>query len=225
MFLTFPAHIISLVRFAQSMAERLAAGLAGRLGLGRFGHTVFLPCEEHQKLDAEIGYIELLTRRALFLIAAIQGALPQVARRAGAAPPVNSETPARSPGAPRAPRFRLTEPQTIRARKTLEIRDPFGHPALHPAQAEWARPAPEAPAGLLPAARLVRRYRALVAVFENAEPHILRMRRLIGQKPRLVLASGPASDAPSAHINMVNRRILRMLQAEAQGAARLLDPG
>lgn len=225
MFLTFPAHIISLVRFAQSMAERLAVGLAGRLGIGRFGHTVFLPREDHQRLDAEIGYIELLMRRALFLIAAGRGALPPVARRAGAAPPVKSGAPARLPGKPRVPLFRLTEPETLRARKTVDIRDPFSHPALHPAQAEWTRPALEAPAALLPAGRLVRRYQALAALFDNAEPHILRMRRLIWQKPRSVLASGPASDAPSAHINMINRRILRMLQAEAQGAARLLDPG
>ncbi|WP_213272138.1 hypothetical protein [Hyphomonas sp.] len=50
-------------------------------------------------------------------------------------------------------------------------------------------------------------------------------RRLIGQKPRSVLASGPASDAPSAHINAVNRRIVSVVQADAQGATRLLDPG
>ena len=104
MFLTFPAHIISLVRFAQNMAERLAVGFARRLGIGRFGHTVFLPREEHQKLDAEIGYIELLTRRALFLIAVSQGAATsRAARRRSAAGEIRSARRAPPGRPPRAP--------------------------------------------------------------------------------------------------------------------------
>jgi hypothetical protein len=226
MFLTFPAHVVSLVRFAQSMAERLADGLAARLGIGRFGYTVFLPREEYERLDAEIGYIELLMRRALFLVAASRGTLPPLARGAGTAPgQAKSDTPACLPGARHAPRFRLTEPQPVRARKTKTARFPVSHPALHPAEAELIQVAREAPDALLPAGHLVRRYRALMDVFENPDPYILHMRRLIGQNPRQVLSSGPASDAPSDHIAMINRRILRLLQAKAQGAARLLDPG
>lgn len=226
MFLTFPAHIISLVRFAQSMAERLAVGLAVRLGIGRFGYTVFLPREEHERLDAEISYIEHIMRRALFLIAAGRGTLPPLARGAGTPPgQVKSDTPACLPGARHAPRFRLTEPQPVRARKTKTARFPASHPALHPAEAELIQVAREAPDALVPAGHLVRRYRALMDAVENPEPYIMRMRRLIGEKPRAVLSSGPASDAPSAHINMINRRILRMLQAKAQDSARLLDPG
>lgn len=218
MALTFPTPINSLIRLAQMMAERLAAGLAERLGIGRFGHTVFLPRAEHQILEAEIGYIEALTRRSLFLIAATFGALPQLAPRASAAPAGRAPSaPPPAPKAPRAPRFRLTEPARSPARKAA-------HP-VHPAQIEWARPPREAPAALRPAARLVRRYQALETVFENPWPYIARMRRLIGDKPSALLPPGSAADAPSRHILPANRRILRMLQGQVESAALRLESG
>lgn len=219
MALTFPTPINSLIRFAQMMAERLAMGLAARLGIGRFGHTVFLPREEHERLDAEINYIEVITRRALFLIAATFGPLPPLEPRAAPpapAGPAPSSSRALS-GAPRALRFRLTETARSRARETR------GH--HHPAQAEWAKPPREAPATLLPAGPLVRRYQALETVFENPWPHIERMRRLIGEKPGKLLPPSAHADAPSAHIPRINRRILRALQAQVDKAAHRLETG
>lgn len=221
MALTWTTPINSLIRFAQMMAERLSAGLADRLGIGRFGHTVFLPREAHQSLDAEITYIERITRRALFLIAATFGALPPLECPATAPSVRDAEAaPASNPAASRAARplrFRLTE--TVRAR-AREMRD-----HTHPAQAEWARPPREAPAALLPARQLVRRYQALEALFDNPWPHIERMRRLIWEKPGKLLPRSRAADAPSVYINGINRRILGALQAQVESAALRLDTG
>ncbi|ABI77507.1 hypothetical protein HNE_0369 [Hyphomonas neptunium ATCC 15444] len=225
MALTWTTPINSLIRFAQMMAERLAMGLAERLGIGRFGYTVFLPREEHAKLDAEINYIECLTRRALFLIAATFGALPPLDPPASPAPPAATgamppSSPA-LPGARRPLRFRLTETARARTRETR----------LHeqPAEADGATSPREAPtprtATLLPAAQLVRRYQALETVFENPWPHIERMRRLIWEKPGRLLPSSPQADAPGAHIPRINRRILRLLQGQVERAAQRLETG
>lgn len=219
MTLTFPTPVTSLIRFAQMMAERLAVGLRERLGIGRFGYTVFLPREEHERLDADLNYIETVTRRALFLIAATFGPLPPLDSHA--TPPVLAGPAPYSPlavsGAPRALRFRLTETQRARDRETR------GH--HHPAQAEWAKPPREAPATLLPAGQLVRRYQALETVFENPWPHIERMRRLIGEKPGKLLPYSAQADAPGAHIPRINRRIIRALQAQVDKAALRLETG
>lgn len=225
MALTFPTPVNSLIRFAQMMAERLAMGLAERLGIGRCGHTVFLPRAEHKQLAAEIAFIEALTRRALFLIAATFGALPPLAPRAGpAAPelkpapkPASAPAPSQASRAPHVPRLLLTEP--------LRSPTPKAGLPVHPAQIAWARPPREAPAALLPAGRLVRRYQALEAVFDNPWPHIARMRRRIGRAPGALLPVARAADAPGPHIPLVNRRILRALQAQVERAARRLDTG
>lgn len=218
MALNFSPAITSLIRLAQMMAACLSAGLAGRLGIGRFGHLVFLPREAHQRIGAELRYIECLTRRSLFLAAAALGALPPVARPV-AAPSSRSKrhTPPAGSAARRAPRFSLVEPARPPARR------PASH--LHSAQAEWTRDADPAGEGLAPAAGLVRRYLALEGVFDNPWPSVARMRRLIAVKPRAIVPRLARAALSGAHINLVNRRILRALQDEVDAAAPLLDTG
>lgn len=78
----FSSKALSLIRFAQVAAEMLAVAIVPRLGLGRFGFTVFLPKPAYQAIAAELTFIEAMVRRALFFIAAMRGAIP-----AQAAPP------------------------------------------------------------------------------------------------------------------------------------------
>lgn len=217
MALTVSTPVNSLIRLVQMMAERLAVGLAARLGIGRFGHTVFLPREAHQQLGAEISYIESLTRRALFLIAATFGALPPRTEKPAPAGPAAPSSRSGAACGLRPLRFRLTETERARAREPRAYR--------LPAQIEWAMPPREAPAALLPARQLVRRYRALETVFENPWPHIERMRRLIGEKPGRLLPASLHASAPGAHIPGINSRILRALQAQVDIAAQRLETG
>ena len=225
MALNFPPAITSLIRMTQMMAERLAEGLAARLGIGRFGHLVFLPRATHQQITAEIRYIECLVRRSLFLAAAALGALPPASPRlraspAGARPQSGAASGGASgaaSGAPRPPRFCLVETARPGARRPVAAR--------HPAQAEWAPGPHQAGAGVRPAGGLVRRYLAIEGVFNNPWPTIARMRRLIAVRPRRIVPRLAGAVVSSAHINAVNRRILRALQAEVDAAAPLLDTG
>lgn len=213
MALSFALHINSLIRFAQMMAERLAMGLEPRLGIGRFGHTAFLPRSEFQALAAEISFLEALTRRSLFLVAAVMGVLAPIAARAAApALPGRGAMPVS-----RRPRFRLTEVRKASVRKEVAN--------LHPAQREWQAPPRSRVAGMLPARSLVRRYWALVSVFADAAPYITRMRRLIAVSPRRLLPPGRIGPVPGPFIVPSNHRILLAMQANVEGAALRLDTG
>lgn len=187
---TLSAAARSLLIFAQVAAEMLALGLARRLGFGRFGAAVFLPRSEHRALSRELTDLEALTRRTLYLIAANAGPLPpteQVGAR-NARPALQASRPKPdTPRAARLPQFRLTEPQ------------PRQHTgaSLTPPTLPARREDPIRATDLLPAARLVRRFRALTGVFEAPERHILRMRRLIAAEPRAIL-NLPAPESPPA---------------------------
>lgn len=216
MALSFALHVNSLIRFAQVMAERLAMGLGPRLGIGRFGHAAFLPRAEFAALAAEIGFLEALTRRALFLIAAVKGVLAPLAARA-AAPSSQGKGAMPASRRPCGPCFRLTEAGKVSARKEAA--------SLHPAQKEWQAPPRSGVAGMLPTRSLVRRYRALVSVFEDPLPYITRMRRLIAVAPRRLLPPGRIGPHPGPFIVPSNHRILLAMQANVEGAALRLDTG
>ncbi|MBY9065654.1 hypothetical protein K1X12_02010 [Hyphomonas sp. WL0036] len=201
----------SLIRFAQVAAEYLALGLATRLGLGRFGHTAFLPKADYRAIAAELGFIELLVRRALFLIAAVRGILPAPPAKPSSAKPSSAKPgPAAKPaGPPRAPRFGLTE--RAKPARRLPGAFPLYTAPRHPAQAEWAGAGARA-GGLLPAARLVRRLQALEAVFDGPEAYILRMQRLLSSGPRKILARAAVPATPLPGVDPQDYRILLKLQ-------------
>lgn len=208
-----PDH--SLIRFAQFVAEILAQALWARLGIGRFGHTAFLPQADHAAIAAELSLIEAITRRALFLIAALRGGLAPAGQRP-APPSAQRSGPAAfsAPSArPSAPRFALIElaPANVPARRPKTL-------PLHPAQIEWAGPPRAGRAQILPAARLVRRLRALDAVFLDPEPYILKMRRLIGAAPRAVLSRRALTPLPGRGAAPPGHRIFYKIEAIAQNA-------
>lgn len=206
----------SLIRFAQVAAEYLALGLAARLGLGLFGHTAFLPKADYRAIAAELGFIELLVRRALFLIAVVRGILPAPPAKPSSAKasPAKAGPAAKPAGLPRTPRFRLTE--RAKPAPRLPGAFPLYTAPRHPAQSEWARaPGTGASAGaggLLPAARLVRRLQALEAVFYGSEAYILRMQRLLSAGPRKILARAAVPATPLPGIDPQDYRILLKLQ-------------
>lgn len=203
---------ISLIRFAQIAAEMLAVTLVPRLGLGRFGFTVFLPRPAHDQVAAELTFIEAMVRRALFLIAAARGALdaptaPPKARPA-AGPATSS---AAAPRGARAPLFRLTEPAARVRMGRKAILPSTAHPGA-------ATAPPLSEDTLLPAARLVRRLRALETVFLDPEANILRMRRLLAPGPEKILSRRGYDAARAASDNVVNFRLLGQVQGLVDGA-------
>ncbi|MBA4225923.1 MAG: hypothetical protein C0456_04760 [Hyphomonas sp.] len=208
----FAPMAISLIRFAQVAAEMLAVTLVPRLGLGRFGFTVFLPRPAHEAVAAELTFIEAMVRRALFLIAAARGALvaPSVPPKARpAAGPAAPSAPAS--GRARAPLFRLTEP-AARVRIGRKAAPPS---TPHPAAAAAPPPTEDT---LLPSARLVRRLRALETVFLDPEANILRMRRLLAPYPEKILSRRGYDAARAASDNAVNFRLLGQVQGLVDGA-------
>lgn len=218
MSLTYARPLSSLIVFAQFVVETLAAGLVRRLGFGRFGAAVFLRRDEHRAMSREIGEMEALTRRALFLLAAREGGLaaPEPVK---AVPPRPAGKPAqrkaREAGLPRRakpPVFRLTEPQ------------PSERSASGPSKPR-APTAPVSDADLIPAARLVRRLRALTAVFEDPYGYIFRMRCLIGAGARAILSpQTPVPKQQKAKPGSLARMILD-LQDACNPAADYLDTG
>lgn len=214
----FSSKALSLIRFAQIAAEMLAVALVPRLGLGRFGFTVFLPKPAYQAIAAELTFIEAMVRRALFLIAALRGAIPAQA----AAPRAPGEATRTSKPAIEAsgnhhapaPRFRLTEP----AEAPLPCLWPIPPLTSYPAAAAGLNPrAPEDI--LLPTARLVRRLRALETVFLDPEANILRMRRLLASTPQKILTRRGYDAASAASDHIVNFHLLESVQALADDAA------
>ena len=206
----FAPMAISLIRFAQIAAEMLAVTLVPRLGLGRFGFTVFLPRPAHDQVAAELTFIEAMVRRALFLIAAMRGPLDAPAVPPKARPASGGASSAPAPPRARAPLFRLTEP-AARAR--------IGRKAALPstAQSDAALP-PLTEDTLLPTARLVRRLRALETVFLDPEANILRMRRLLAPGPEKILSRRGYEAARAASDNAVNFRLLGQVQGLVDGA-------
>lgn len=202
----------SLIRFAQVAAEYLALGLAARLGLGGFGHTAFLPKADYRAIAAELGFIELLVRRALFLIAVVRGILPAPPAKPSSAKARSAKVgPAAKPaGPPRVPRFRLTE--RAKPARRLPGAFPLYTAPRHPAPSEWACAPGAGAGGLLPAARLVRRLQALEAVFDGPEAYILRMQRLLSAGPHKILARAAVPAAPLPGIDPQDYRILLKLQ-------------
>lgn len=210
---TFSATAISLIRFAQVAAETLAGALAPRLGLGRFGFTAFLPAPTHQAIAAELTFIEAMVRRALFLIAALRGALPAQASapKAPSASANKSALPGRA-GQVRAPLFSLGEPAA-----RAPVRRKMDHPSTaHSGMGAAAGPPPEEI--LLPVARLARRLRALDTVFLDPEAHILRMRRRLASGSQKILSRHGFETAGAAADNAVNYRLLGSVQSLVDGA-------
>lgn len=207
----FAPHLISLIRFAQVAAETLAGALLPRLGLGRFGFTVFLPSGTYRAIAAELTLIESLVRRCLFLIAAMRGALPVRAAKANASRQVRPSPKAlQSSRRPAAPRFRLVEPPgplPQPRRQSLPVRA-ASHAGKTPPQ-NGPRPAGE---GLVPAASLVRRLRALETVFFDPEANILRMRALISATPQAILSRHVVKLTPPPGIEPVNHGLLVQIQ-------------
>lgn len=206
----FAPMAISLIRFAQVAAEMLAVTLVPRLGLGRFGFTVFLPRPAHDQVAAELTFIEAMARRALFLIAAMRGPLDAPAVPPKARPASGGASSAPASRRARAPLFRLTEP-AARAR--------IGRKAALPstAQSDAALP-PLTEDTQLPTARLVRRLRALETVFLDPEANILRMRRLLAPGPEKILSRRGYDAARAASDNAVNFRLLGQVQGLVDGA-------
>lgn len=207
---TFSATAISLIRFAQVAAETLAGALGPRLGLGRFGFTAFLPAPAHQAIAAELAFIEAMVRRALFLIAALRGALPAPVAPLRA-PPAGAPSPARA-GRVRAPLFSLADPPARRRLRRAADHPPAAHSGLGAATG----PAPEET--LLPTARLARRLRALDTVFLDPEAHILRMRHRLALGPQKILSRHGFETAGAAADNAVNYRLLGSVQSLVDGA-------
>lgn len=214
----FASKAFSLIRFAQVAAEMLAVALVPRLGVGRFGFTVFLPKPACQAIAAELTFIEAVVRRALFLIAAARGAIPaQTAssRAPGEARPP-SEPAVQAPDNHRKPppRFCLTEPSVPPLRRLRPIPPltfcPGAFGNTDPRQREDV---------LLPTARLVRRLRALETVFLDPEANILRMRRLLAACPKKILTRRGYDAARAASDHIVNFRLLQDVQALADDAA------
>lgn len=214
----FAPKALSLIRFAQIAAEMLAVALVPRLGLGRFGFTVFLPKPAYQAIAAELTFIEAMVRRALFLIAAMRGAIstPEAGDRVSGMPVRRAEPGVPASGNPHAPapRFRLTEPSEPplhRLRPVPPLTSYLGTPA-----GPDLRPADDI---LLPTARLVRRLRALEAVFLDPEANILRMRRLLASAPQRILTRRGYDAASAASDHIVNFHLLESVQALADDAA------
>lgn len=214
----FSSKALSLIRFAQVAAEMLAVALVPRLGLGRFGFTVFLPKPAYQAIAAELTFIEAMVRRALFLIAALRGAIPAQAaasRAPGEAmrmskPAIEASGNHHAP----APRFCLTEPAEAPLPRLRPI------PPLTSYSAAAAGPDPRLPEDiLLPTARLVRRLRALETVFLDPEANILRMRRLMASTPQKILTRRGYDAASAASDHIVNFHLLESVQAVADDAA------
>ncbi|MGE6697730.1 hypothetical protein ACQKH5_08575 [Hyphomonas sp. NPDC076900] len=206
----FAPWATSLIRFAQIAAEMLAVALVPRLGLGRFGFTVFLPRPAHEAIAAELTFIEAMVRRALFLIAAARGALISPPAAPNARPAPGGEAPAAAPRRARAPLFRLAEPAA---------RAPAGRKASPPSTPHPGAAAPPLTEDtLLPTARLVRRLRALETVFLDPEANILRMRRLLAPGPEAILSRRGFEAARAASDNAVNFRLLGQVQGLVEGA-------
>ncbi len=214
----FSSKALSLIRFAQVAAEMLAVALVPRLGLGRFGFTVFLRKPAYQAIAAELTFIEAVVRRALFLIAAMRGAIPAQTpglRDPGEAtrtskPAIEASGNHRTP----APRFCLTEPSKPPLPRLRPV------PPLTSYLGTSAGPDP-CPADdiLLPTARLVRRLRALETVFLDPEANILRMRRLLASTPQKILTRRGYDAASAASDHIVNFHLLESVQALADDAA------
>lgn len=213
----FSSKALSLIRFAQVAAEMLAVALVPRLGLGRFGFTVFLPKPAYQVLAAELTFIEAMVRRALFLIAALRGAIPAqaAAPRAPGQATRTSEPAIETSGYRKpAPRFCLTEPSEPPLPRLRTI------PPLTSYPVAAAGPDPRLPEDiLLPTARLVRRLRALETVFLDPEANILRMRRLLASTPQKILTRRGYDAASAASDHIVNFSLLESVQALADDAA------
>ncbi|WP_162786355.1 hypothetical protein [Hyphomonas sp. CACIAM 19H1] len=205
----FAPWATSLIRFAQIAAEMLAVALVPRLGLGRFGFTVFLPRPVHEAIAAELTFIEAMARRALFLIAAARGALPREVSPSKARPASSGRALPDAPARISAPLFCLTEPD---ARRRIGKKVP--PPTPNPGDA--APPLTEDT--LLPTARLVRRLRALETVFLDPEANILRMRRLLAPGPEAILSRRGFEAARAASDNAVNFRLLGQVQGLVEGA-------
>lgn len=205
--------LISLVRFAQIVAEFFGLAMIARLGLGLTGRLGVLPRAEHRRALRELAEIEGLTRRAIFAMAAMQGPLPAPPLRPQPATPRHVAAAANTEAAPRAPIFRLTEALPVaggrRARTTPSVsKRTSGGPALE--------------TDLLPAGRIARRLVALEAVFRDVYPHIQRMRRLIGAGARCVLSrvtGAPTGQAPV----LAQYRLLADIDDLADSLARSLD--
>lgn len=156
--------------------------------------------------------IEGLARRAIFMLAAMEGPLPAAPRRPSAPAKPRSAPAPKPEAAPRAPLFRLTEA----ARKA-------SRPAATPLPSIRSRTnaPPALETDLIPAGRIARRLAALDAVF-CVYPHILRMRRLIGQGAERILTRA-AARAPVKTQALTQHRMLADTDDLAASAARSFD--
>ena len=163
----------SLILVSWPRADYTVHELASGLRLGLTGCRSFLTRRAASTLRIRLVRLETLARRLLVLLA-LDSPLPNMARRAGQGAPVRGPTPAAPTPCPflTPPVFRLAEPRPRTATPHLRPRIPR---TLRPRLLYLDQPLPPPEPGeypfcaedLIPAAWLVRRARALLALFDD----------------------------------------------------------
>ena len=177
----------SLILVSWRRVDYYVHELVHGLRLGLTGCRPFLRRSECIRLRRQLVRFETLTRRVLVLLA-LESPLPQVTVRAGQAAPGRS--PSRTAPAPRRffapPTFRLADPRPRttpvppprRTPRTLRPRILYLDQPLPPPEPGEFPPLPDE---LVPATPLIRRARALKALFDDPAPHIARMARRLAR--------------------------------------------
>jgi len=177
----------SLILVSWRRADYYVHELVNGLRLGLTGCRPFLRRSECIRLRRQLERLETLARRVLVLLA-LESPLPCVTVRAGQAAPGRS--PSRTAPAPRRffapPTFRLADPRPRttpvppprRAPRTLRPRLLYLDQPLPPPEPGEFPPLPDE---LVPATPLIRRARALKALFDDPATHIARMARRLAR--------------------------------------------
>ena len=181
----------SLILVSWRRADYYVHELVAGLRLGLTGCRPFLERSECARLRQQLVRLEALTRRLLVLFA-LEGSLPRVTVRAGRGPS-GRRAPRIVPGPRRflaPPTFRLADPRPRttpvppphrtrnRTPHTLRPRLLYLDQPLPPPEPGEFPPQPD---DLVPAMPLVRRARALKALFDDPAPHIARMARRLAR--------------------------------------------
>jgi hypothetical protein len=177
----------SLILVSWRRADYYVHELVSGLRLGLTGCRPFLKRSECARLRRQLVRLETLTRRVLVLFV-LECPLPRVTVRAGQAVP--GRPPSRTASAPRRfftpPTFRLADPRP----RTTSVPPPRRTPrTLRPRLLYLDQPLPPPEPGefpphpddLVPATPLIRRARALKALFDDPAPHIARMARRLAR--------------------------------------------
>ena len=177
----------SLILVSWRRTDYYVQQLVSGLKLGLTGCRPFLKRSECIRLRRQLVRLETLTRRVLVLFV-LEGPLPHVTVRAGQAAPGRSSP--RTAPTPRRfftpPTFRLADPRPRttpvptprRTPRTLRPRLLYLDQPLPPPEPGEFPPLPDE---LVPATPLIRRARALKALFDDPAPHIARMARRLAR--------------------------------------------